>query len=153
MHQERTSERGAISGLVIGAVVAAALIAVPLVLMTRMQGESAEQVVGEIEAAEDARAQLELTNAMRAAQTYFSERGSFAGFDPSIASSFEPGIRFNGAAEAVRGEISIRAVTPTTVVLVTKAGPGAFLCSAAEQTTVTTGRVEAASVADCEGGW
>ncbi len=151
--EERRNERGAISGLVIGALIAAALIAVPLVLMTRMQTESAEQATGTVAKAKDAKAQLDLTSAIQAARVYFSEHGTYEGFGPAAAASLEPGIRFNSAGRAVRGEVSIRGVTRTTVVLVTRAGPNAVLCSAAETATVTTGRTDASSAAECTGGW
>lgn len=131
----------------------AALIAAPLVLMTMRQGESAREAVGQIDEASETVAQLDLTSALRAAQTYFAQHGSLEGFDALTASSIEPGVRFNASATAVPGEVSIRSAGPASVVLVTASVPGAPLCIAVLGGGEMRGRVDAPTPAECTGGW
>jgi hypothetical protein len=130
-------------GLVIGVIVAAALIAIPLVMMARSQQERTEHAVGALEGAEGVAAEVTLNLAVRAASTYFAERGSFSGLTPQVAASIEPGVRWGAARLAVPGEVSIRAVGPGALVLVTADRAGDPSCAVMRGTTATFGKQDA----------
>jgi len=102
--------------------------------------------------AAEVRAQAELNEAIRVSQTFFAEHGSYAGFGPEVAGGFAPALRFT-TASPTPGVVSIRGVSPTTVVLVTATEDGAYLCAAAQGDVVSFGRSDARSPAACSGGW
>jgi hypothetical protein len=104
-----------------------------------------------IDKANDVQGQALLTEGVRVAQMYFAEHGGYDGFTPQAASGYEPAVTFTSG-PATTNAVSIRGVTPTTVVLVTATGRGT-LCAAAESSTVTFGRSDAQAPAQCTGGW
>jgi hypothetical protein len=104
-----------------------------------------------IGAAEDVAAQSTLNEAIRGAQAYFAEQGSFEGYGPDAAKAFDPSIVYTAGA-AAPGMVSM-AVTPTSVVLVTLVERGGYLCVAADGNLVTFGRSNAATADQCSGGW
>ena len=105
-----------------------------------------------IGAAEDVQAQSTLTEAVRGAQSYFAENGSFEGFGPDAAKAFDPSIVYTAGA-AAPGMVSM-VVTPTSVVLVTEVDRGGgYLCAAANGDVVTFGRSNASTADQCSGGW
>jgi hypothetical protein len=104
-----------------------------------------------IGAAEDVAAQSTLNEAIRGAQAYYAENGTFDGYGPDAAATFDPSIVYTAGA-AAPGMVSM-VVTPTSVVLVTLVDRGGYLCAAAAGDMVTFGRSNAASADQCSGGW
>lgn len=149
------SERGGMSlgGAIALVVVLGVVSAVPLMLMGRSQKEQLETGAGVIASANEAQAQLQLQNALRAAQVYFAETGSFQGFTPAVASAYDPSVRYNASSKAVAGEVSVRGVSAFGVVLVTADASGRPLCAAADHDTISYGRADALAVDGCTGGW
>ena len=105
-----------------------------------------------IREANDVQAQAMLNEAIRVAQVYYAENGSFDGFGPDAAAAYDPSIVYTqGAAAANTVAMS---VSPTTVVLVTVVElNGGYLCAAAMSDIVTFGRTNATMPAECQGGW
>jgi hypothetical protein len=101
--------------------------------------------------ANDAQAQASLNNAIRVAQVFYAENGSFAGFGPQVAAQYEPNVTFT-IGPAAPGVVSLRGLSPTTVVFVT-GSEGGYLCAAADGEIVAFGRSDAQSPAQCTGGW
>lgn len=150
MRRALRDERGMTGlGLAAGVVAAAALIAVPLVLMARTQQERTEGAVGALGEAEGVAADATLNLAVGAAGSYFAERGGYAGFGPEAAAAIEPGVRWNASLTAVPGEVSVRAVTSDSLVLVTADGTGAPACAALRGGTAVFGRQDAATSEAC----
>lgn len=147
------SERGATSlWIVLGvAMVGGMIVTIPFVLAGRQEAERAGLAVSQIGKVNDLGAQATMQTAIRTASIYFAERGSYEGFGPEFASQYDPSVRFT-AGPAVPGMVSVRGVTPFSVVMVTSTGSG-FVCAAATGDIVTYGRVDAQSAAACTGGW
>ncbi|MEX2407153.1 MAG: hypothetical protein WD834_07415 [Actinomycetota bacterium] len=101
--------------------------------------------------ANDAQAQASLNNAIRVAQVFYAENGSFAGFGPQVAAQYDPTLMFT-TGPAVPGVVSLRGLSPTTVVFVTGTDSG-YLCAAAQGEIVAFGRSDAQSPSQCTGGW
>jgi hypothetical protein len=143
-------ERGAsVVGLAAGVIVAAALVAIPLVLMARSQQERTEDALGALERAEGVAADASLEMAVRAASAYFAEHGSYAGLAARTASALEPGVRWNDADTAVPGEVSVRAASDRSVVLVTVDAGGHPACAALLGGAIVRGRRDAPSPEAC----
>ena len=105
-----------------------------------------------IREADDVQAQATLNEAIRVAQVYYSENGTFDGFGPDVASGYDPSIVYTQGSPAP--DMVSMSVSPTTVVLVTLVElNGGYLCAAAMGDIVTFGRTNAAMPADCQGGW
>ncbi len=150
-------------------VVAALAWTIPAVFFGRETGEHAIVVAGDedeppagelaglapvdpIGMANDTRAQAGLNDAVRVAQVYFAEHGTFEGFGPLVGSGYAPTLTFtSGPAEP--GVVSIRGLSATTIVLVTATEGGGYLCAAAESEVVSFGRSDALAPAECAGGW
>jgi hypothetical protein len=147
-------QRGSSSTLVVltVAVVAGALLATPLVLMARQQGDRAEDALDEVDRAQEFLVRSRLDAALRAAEIYHANTGTFAGFDASAAAELDPEIRFTRSQALVPGEITIRVATDGSVLLVTASPTGAPLCASSIRGTVTYGRVDAMRPEDCTGG-
>ena len=92
-----------------------------------------------------------MSEAIRGAQAYYAENGTFDGYGPDAAATFDPSIVYTAGA-AAPGMVSM-VVTPTSVVLVTLVDRGGYLCAAAAGDLVTFGRSNAASADQCSGGW
>jgi hypothetical protein len=101
--------------------------------------------------ANDAGGQATLNNAIRVAQVYYAENGSFTGFGPQVAAQFDPTVKFT-MGPAGPGIVSLRGLTPTSVVLVTATENG-YLCAAAQGEIVAFGRSDAQIPSQCSGGW
>jgi hypothetical protein len=168
------SERGFVSvrSLVLLGLVVAAVWVVPLVLLQATKTEPAAgptavgaTAIGEtgatpagdpvsdpIREANDVQAQAMLNEAIRVAQVYYAEHGSFEGFGPDAAAAYDPSIVYARGAPAP--DMVAMSVSPTTVVLVTVVEPNAgYLCVAAMGDIVTFGRTNATMPAECQGGW
>ena len=158
--------------VVVMALVAGLVWAVPMVLLSRQEVQHAADLTGANDApagagasgvvvqapadpigqANDVSAQADLNNALVAAQTFFAEKGTFQGFAPAAAAEYDPSITYT-ASSASAGVISIRGVSATTVVLVTSADRGAPLCAAVTGAVVSFGRTDAQTAGQCQGGW
>jgi len=103
--------------------------------------------------ADDAATQTDLRNAIVAAKVYFTDHESYVGFSPGTAAEYEPGLRYNAAPAAVRGQVSIRGAVASSVALVERSPSGTVFCAADQGGTVTYGRVDAPTAAACLGGW
>jgi hypothetical protein len=114
-------------------------------------GASGEAPADPIGKANDVQAQANLQGAMGAAQVYYAENGSYEGFSAQVAGQYDPAIAYTSGA-ASPGVVSIRGVTPTTVVMVTATSKG-FLCAGGTADVVSYGRADAQSPAQCSGGW
>ncbi len=111
-----------------------------------------DPVTDPIRKADDVQAQAMLNEAIRVAQVYYSEHGSFDGFGPDAAAGYDPSIVYTQGAPAP--DMVTMSVSSTTVVLVTMVElNGGYLCAAAMGDVVTLGRTNAAMPADCQGGW
>jgi len=137
--------------LMIVALVAGALVVVPFALSGREEANHDREAIAQWEKARDLRAQARLQTAVRGASAYLAENATLTGFDPEQASLFDPSIRYTSGAPTAN-TVSIRGVTPTSVVLVTSTGP-AYLCAAVTGGVVSFGRVNAATAGACTGGW
>ena len=114
--------------------------------------DASAAVVDPIARANDVAAQAALNSAIRAAQLYQAETGSYVGFGAQTAANYDPTLRVtSGPASA--GVVSVRGVSPSTVVLVSVTDSGDFVCAAASSGVVTFGRSNASSPAQCTGGW
>lgn len=144
---------GHLAATVAALLVAGLIAVVPLVMFGRSTAERTQTGIDALGQANDTMAQASLMTAIRAAQVYLAENGTFQGFNPMVAASFDPSTAYNTSPVAVAGQISIRGVTPTTVVFATKSASGATLCVGANFDLVTYGRTDASSAAACTGGW
>jgi hypothetical protein len=115
-------------------------------------GSSGEAPADPIGKANDVEAQAMLSTAIRSTQAYFAENGSYQGFDASVAGQYDTSTTYTTGPATV-GVVSVRGVTPTTVVMVTATKGGGVLCAAAGASGVTYGREDAQSAAQCSGGW
>ena len=113
---------------------------------------ASDPVSDPIRAADDVQAQALLNEAIRAAQVYYAEHGSFDGFGPNAAAAYDPSIVYTEGAAA--SDMVSMTVSPTAVVLVTLVElNGGYLCAAEMGDTVTMGRTNALTPAACQGGW
>lgn len=135
-----------VAALVVGAIAAAAF-----VFMGRGETDAAKTAIEQVPRAESVQTQVALDTAMRAAQVYFAESGSFTGYSPWVASENEPSVQYSTGPAQI-GVVSIRGVTPMTVVLVSKSASGQTVCSAATGSTIVQGTQDAQSAAECTGG-
>jgi hypothetical protein len=164
----RNGERGETMYLVIGvmAVLAGLAWVIPMVFLGKAEVQHAADLTGAshhrnrteaptdpIGKANDASTEISLQTAIQAAAAYFTESGTYVGFDSSQASAYDPSIHLTAGGPAQPGVISERGVTPTTIVLVTDDGSGGVMCAAANGAQVTYGRQDAASAAQCTGGF
>jgi hypothetical protein len=102
--------------------------------------------------AKNVQAQISVQAAMQAAQMYFAQSGSYEGFGPTNATEFDPSIKLT-TGPATTGVISVRNAGPTTIVLVIEGDGGGYLCAGANGGTVSYGRTDAQTAAECSGGW
>jgi hypothetical protein len=163
-------ERGEISLrlIVVAAVVAGLVWTVPFIFLGREHTRNVEDLTGGSTAsptagtpqapadpggrANDVQAQVALNSAITVARLYHAETGSYGEFDAEVASGYDPSVAYTSG-PAAPGVVSIRGVTPTTLVFVTVSTGGAYLCAAATGDVVTFGRVDALAASQCSGGW
>ena len=107
-----------------------------------------------LDSSSGALARSDLRNALVAAKTHYTDGASYVGFTPDVANGIEPSLTYNASSTAVDGEVSIRDVTATTVLLVTATNDGSVWCIADDTSTSTTsyGTVDAQTAAECVGG-
>ena len=113
---------------------------------------ASDPVSDPIRQADDVQAQALLNEAIRAAQVYYAEHGSFDGFGPDAASAYDPSIVYTQGGPA--SDMVSMTVSPAAVVLVTVVElNGGYLCAAEMGDTVSMGRTNATTPAECQGGW
>ena len=113
---------------------------------------ASDPVSDPIRKADDVQAQALLNEAIRAAQVYYAEHGSFDGFGPDAAAAYDPSIVYTQGGPA--SDMVSMTVSPAAVVLVTVVElNGGYLCAAEMGDTVTMGRTNATTPAECQGGW
>jgi hypothetical protein len=104
-----------------------------------------------IRQANDVQAQALLNDAIRVAQVYYAEHGSFEGFGPEAAGAYDPSILYT---DVPASNMVTMSVSTTSVVLVTVVElNGGYLCAAATGDVVTLGRTNALTSTECQGGW
>jgi hypothetical protein len=119
---------------------------------TAVVSPASDPVSDPIRKADDVQAQALLNEAIRAAQVYHAEHGSFDGFGPDAAAAYDPSIVYTQGAAA--SDMVSMTVSPTAVVLVTVVElNGGYLCAAEMGDTVSMGRTNATTPAGCQGGW
>jgi hypothetical protein len=140
-------------GLILGAVlVAGAIAAAGFAMMSRTQTDDTEQALHAVDQANDVSVQSTLTSAMGDAQIYFADKQTFVGYSPAVAEQSEPTTKYNDG-DAVPGQVSIRGITATSLVLVMPSQSGSTLCAANNAGVVVHGRQDATTAAGCTGGW
>ena len=109
---------------------------------------------------EDKVAQSDLRNALAVGKTFFTNDDSYAGFTPEVAAKiltrfspqFASQLTFDGSATASVRAVSIRAVTPTTLLLASESASGTVYCLADDADTGTTyGTADAQTLGGCAG--
>jgi hypothetical protein len=124
----------------------------PLGATAGVVSPASDPVSDPIRKADDVQAQALLNEAIRAAQVYYAEHGSFDGFGPDAAAAYDPSIVYTQGGPA--SDMVSMTVSPTAVVLVTVVElNGGYLCAAEMGDTVTMGRTNATTPAECQGGW
>jgi len=102
-------------------------------------------------------AQSNLRNALTAAKSFYTDSETYTpaagNFNAADGAATEPSLTWNDAAASVAGEVSVRGVTATTVVLVTESASGSNFCLYDSNGTTGYGDDDAANVAACAGGW
>lgn len=94
-----------------------------------------------------------LEDAMVTARSYYEQNDTMLGFSATRAHRSDPSITFNRSEEASVGQVSIRDVGPSTVVLVTLDPEGTAWCAAHTLLGDSLGRGDVATAAQCQGGW
>ena len=103
--------------------------------------------------AQDQEAQVDLRNALTTAKVYFTEGGTYTGFDPGMAQSIEPALTWKGNQPASPDAVSINLAQDTLVVFSSKSASGQTFCIADDSSVITYGRKDAMgarSLGDCE---
>jgi hypothetical protein len=104
--------------------------------------------------ATDEAAQSDLRNALVASKTYFVDHDSYAGLSPKVLRQIEPALTYNTAAEARKGEVSIRDVSQSVALLVIKSDSGKTFCLVDDASNGTVyGTQDPKNAAGCTGGW
>lgn len=102
-------------------------------------------------------ATTDLRNGMSVARSFFQEQKppSFFGFGVAEAEGREPSITWNKSATAVAGEVSIRVLNRTNLVLVSEdiATGTAYCIAATKHSGITMGVGDVVKPAECVGGW
>jgi type IV pilus assembly protein PilA len=114
--------------------------------------------------AQDRAAQSDLRNGLTAAKAYFTDADSYNPtgaevFNAAEGTLIEPSLKWVDGGAALVGQVHVKAVsadgvTPSFVVLSTRSASGDYFCIADSSDAGTgRGRVDAATVAACTGGW
>ena len=112
--------------------------------------------------AQDKAAESNLRNAIAAAKTFFTDNDAYktvapapvTQFDAATAKLIEPSLTWADGGVATINVVSIKLDTATTIVMSTLSGSGTPFCIADNDTTGSFyGKVDAATLAACTGGW
>jgi hypothetical protein len=147
---DRSSERGSGTAAVVVVVAAACLAAAGVVLLGRAKAHRAARNLEAVDAAVAVGGREALATAVRSARLYFSESGTYVGFTPQVAATYEPSIRWSDG-PALTGQVSVRAASSAGVVFVTQVGPGAYACAASTGSSITYGTQDATTPEACAG--
>lgn len=134
---------------VLGALAAIAAVVVPLVLSVRTHGEAVQGATAVAGDAEAAQADLLLRQAIVAVELHFAEHGSYEGLTPEVASGLDPATTYNASPVAVVREVSVRAATPLSVLLVTRSGDDRPFCAVASLGGARFGEADPTTAAGC----
>lgn len=147
------SERGSGNLVTITVIVVAASLAIgfPVWMLVRGSDRAARNADAGVQRVEDLRGEALLVSALGVAQWHLAANGSFEGFTPQAAAQLDPSFTWNADPTASPGAVSIRGVTASSLVLVTRGGAGRPLCLATEAGQIWKGTTDAASAADCTG--
>jgi type II secretory pathway pseudopilin PulG len=152
--QGRQGGRGmAVAAIVIGWIELAVVLVI-IVFVIAVFVVVAPKAINEI--GSQTTSQAHLRTAMRAAQIYYRDKGSFEGLTADKMAGIEPSLTFDDAATATRGVVSVRPAGSDQVVLVTSTDElGLPLCIAESERsgTVSFGMVDASTPGECVGGW
>lgn len=152
-------KRIAVLLLAAGLLPACMLVAPPNVTGPKVVGPNGSPIdmAGAMQMAQNAKTAMTMQQAERIALTYYYEMGTYEEFTPEAATQYEPSITWNSSPTAVEGEVSIRNLTATTVVLASKNPSGEVWCMGDDrrQDVTTHGMVDAQTVTACTGdtGW
>ena len=103
--------------------------------------------------AQDRAAQSDLRNAFTAAKAFYTDADSYVGFDATDGEATEPALTWNDAATSTAGQVSVRAVAATTVMVVTESDSGDIFCMADNAGATVTGThasTDPTTVAGCD---
>lgn len=109
--------------------------------------------------AQDRRVQTDLRTGLAVALTYFSDLGTYDGFDAAMAEAMEPALTWNDAGPPPQGEIAIQLAAGRELLLVSLSGSGTYFCLSQLANSPATDRGKGAAFADvdtsaeCTGGW
>lgn len=109
--------------------------------------------------AQDRRVQTDLRTGLAVALTYFSDLGTYDGFDVVTAEAMEPALDWNGAGAPPQGEIAIQLAAGRELLLVSLSGSGTYFCLSQLANSPATDRGAGAlfasvdTPAECTGGW
>ncbi len=109
--------------------------------------------------AQDRRVQSDLRTGLAVALTYFSDLGTYDGFDAVTAEGMEPALVWRDAGAPPQGEIAIQLATGRELLLVSLSGSGTYFCLSQLANSPATDRGASAAFAgldtpaECTGGW
>jgi len=115
--------------------------------------------LGSRERSADRAAQSDLRSGFVAALTYYTDGGTFSGFDVPTAQAMETGIAWIGGGAPAVGEISIHVASGPQLLLVGRSVTGTYFCLAqmAGSPNQDLGQAQAFAdvdtVAECNQGW
>ncbi len=117
--------------------------------------QSATASTGPIQVAADREAQSTLRNAMAGAKTFFTDAGTYTGFDAARAKSIEPAVPWaDGGAATTKQVVHIHVVNASDLILDVMSDSGTVFCIEDNVAGgATFGAVDATTAAGCRGTW
>ena len=108
--------------------------------------------------AQDRAAQSDLRNALTAAKAFYTDEDTYTptagNFDAAEGELIEPSLTWNDdGAPSTEGEVSVREVAASTVLLTTASASGAFFCIDDNAGPNVSGSTDAAAIGACSGGF
>lgn len=104
--------------------------------------------------AQDRAAQSDLRNALTASKAFYTDSDTYVGFNGvTEGEAIEPSLTWNDAATSTAGQVSVRAVAATTVMVVTESASGDIFCLADNAGATVTGThasTDPTTVAGCD---
>ncbi len=115
--------------------------------------------LGAHQRAEDRGAQTDLRSGLVSALTYYTQSGSFTGFDVTAAQAAENSLSWVGGGAPLTSQISIVVASGSDLNLATLSKSGTYFCLAQQAGAPATDRGRSSTftaidtVAECTGGW
>ncbi len=109
--------------------------------------------------ASDRATQEDLRTALAAGLTYFSESGTYNGFDDVAAEAAEPGLTWVTATTPVNGQIDVQVANGWYLLLIAQSKTNTYWCISQQPNSPVTDRggspvfSQVDTVAECTGGW